>query len=105
MKMETLRKITEDAGFTNVRTYIQSGNLLFDSEDKDVKQLILKLEEMILKSFGFKVDVIVRKLADIESIVNSSQFSSLKSDEEKKYYITFLRNDFTEQLQIPFFFM
>jgi uncharacterized protein (DUF1697 family) len=103
IKMETLRKVTEDAGFTNVKTYIQSGNLVFDSDNLDVKQLTLKLEELISTSFGFQVDAIVRKLADIQAIINYSFYNDMQSDDEKRYYITFLKEEYEEQIQVPVF--
>ena len=103
IKMETLRKVTSDASFANVATYIQSGNLLFDTDEKDNQQLILKLEDLITTSFGFSVDVIIRKLSDIQIIINHSFFNDMQSDKEKKYYITFLKDEYFEKLVLPVF--
>jgi uncharacterized protein (DUF1697 family) len=103
IKMELLRKILTEAGFNDVKTYIQSGNILFNSESLDSNQLIKKLEELIELSFGFHTEVILRKLSDIELIVNLELLKSLKSDDEKKYYITFLKTEYTESIDIPLF--
>jgi uncharacterized protein (DUF1697 family) len=103
IKMETLRKVTSDVGFANVATYIQSGNLLFDTDEKDNQQLIPELEDLIRTSFGFSVDVIVRKLADIQAITNYSFYNDMQSDDEKRYYITFLKEEYDEQIQVPVF--
>ncbi len=103
IRMELLRKVISEAGFADVKTYIQSGNLLFDSAETDTKILTLQLENLIDKSFGFRTDVIVCRITEIESIVNSSHFSSLKSDDLNKYYITFLKEEFAGLPQLPVF--
>jgi len=102
IKMDVLRKVMAEAGFTDVKTYIQSGNILFTTDNQPINQLIMILENLIEKSFGFRTDVILRKLTEIEFIVNSTVFSNLRSG-EGKYYITFLKNAYTEPLTIPLF--
>jgi uncharacterized protein (DUF1697 family) len=103
IKMEHLRKALTDAGFTQVKTYIQSGNVLFDAEDQNSDELILKIEDLVEKHFGFRTDVILRKHIDVESVVNSLQFNRLKSEEERKYYITFLKEEYSGTIPVPSF--
>jgi uncharacterized protein (DUF1697 family) len=57
--METLRKLAEDAGYRSVKTYINSGNLLFRTDVAPAK-VEAQLEKAIAKEFGFTVDVVVR---------------------------------------------
>jgi uncharacterized protein (DUF1697 family) len=65
--MKELKKITEKLGYTNVSTYINSGNLFFETDEK--KNIILKhLEEAIEKHFGFSVSVILRNIEQIEAV-------------------------------------
>jgi len=103
IKMEALRQSLTDFGFGDVKTYIQSGNILFTTEEQAANQLILNIENLIEKKFGFRTDVILRKLTDIEFIVNSAVFSNLRSDDGGKYYITFLKHAYPEPLTIPLF--
>lgn len=103
LKMDILRETMSKHGFADVKTYIQSGNVLFNSEILDSSQLISRIEKLIEETFGFHADVIVRKLSEIELITNSSLFTTLKSDDEKKYYITFLQCEYTESLELPLF--
>jgi uncharacterized protein (DUF1697 family) len=103
VKMEQLRKVISDAGFFNVKTYIQSGNLLFDTDETEPVKLQVLIENLIETSFGFRTDVILRRLADIEVIVNSPFFSQLKSEDEKKYYITFLKTAYPTSIDLPLF--
>src|SRR4051812_29555622 len=58
--MEELRKLTEKTGFTEVQTFIQSGNLVFDSGRKSSEQAAMALEKAILDCFGFEVPVVAR---------------------------------------------
>lgn len=103
IKMEVLRHAFTVAGFEDVKTYIQSGNILFTTVDQDSNQLIIKIEDLIEKTFGFRTDVILRKQADIETVVNSSFFSNVLSDDGGKHYITFLKHAYTVPLIVPLF--
>jgi uncharacterized protein (DUF1697 family) len=103
IKMEALRKAFTETGFADVKTYIQSGNVIFESDVTDTKKLNLLLEGLIEKSFGFRTDVILRTHSDIESILNSLQISREKLSEERKYYITFLKEAYSEPFTIPLF--
>ena len=49
IKMETLRKVLSEAGFSDVQTYIQSGNVLFSSQVQDMSFLVLAIENLIEK--------------------------------------------------------
>jgi len=103
IRMETLRSVLTDADFTDVKTYIQSGNLVFKSNILDTKLLILTIENLIEKSFGFHTDVILRSFTDVEALVNSSSFTQIRAYTEKKHYITFLKDEYPESLNFPVF--
>jgi len=103
IKMETLRKTFAKEGFAEVKTYIQSGNVIFNSVEKDTEGLIQRIEDLIENHFGFRTNVILRKHIDIESVLNSLQFSRSESGEGKKYYITFLKEENKEPLIVPLF--
>src|SRR6476469_8639107 len=60
--MAQLRALAEELGFANVRTYVASGNLVFDGEGTGAA-LEARLERAIEHRFGFPVDVIVRSAA------------------------------------------
>lgn len=77
IKMDELRKMIESIGLESVQTYIQSGNVLFLSEeDKDT--LRKRIEAEIEKTFGFTVSVILRTDEDLERIINACPFSEEK---------------------------
>lgn len=74
IKMAELKKVFEDIGLIEVKTYIQSGNVLFKSNEKE-EQLRNKIEQGIEKTFGFSVTVILRTLKELEWIIQNCPFS------------------------------
>ncbi len=101
IKMDVLRKGLADAGYDDVKTYIQSGNILFTTKEQPANQLIKNIENLIEKKFGFHTDVILCSRTDIEAIVNWSGFSLIQSDKANKFYITFLKEEYPKPLTLP----
>lgn len=71
IKMAELAKMFADMKFKNVKTYIQSGNVLFESNEKDTAKIEIKIEKQIEKTFGFDVMVFVRTKDELEKIVKA----------------------------------
>ncbi len=74
IKMAELKRAFESIGLCEVLTYIQSGNVLFKSNDTE-ETLRIKLEHIIFETFGFSVAVVLRTAAEIEQIVMNCPFS------------------------------
>ncbi len=85
--MADLRAILEENGLSNVRTYIQSGNVIFQSRDIKIDELAWKIKQCILSRYGFEVPVLVRTKTQLESILNASPF---KDEKLEKSYFTIL---------------
>jgi uncharacterized protein (DUF1697 family) len=100
--MAELRKSLEDAGFRNVKTLLASGNVLFDTAKTPEAKLAKKIEELLESSFGFEVGVIVRSVADLHGLVQSTPFRGIKVTAETRLYVTFLSEKFTSSLQVPY---
>lgn len=103
MKMELLREAFTQAGFSDIKTYIQSGNVLFNSEISDAEKLVIAIENLIQNAFGFQCEVILRRMSDIKSLVSSPLFKKVKSEIDSKYYITFLRDRYIGNINLPLF--
>src|SRR5690348_4339327 len=80
----------EKAGFDDVRTYIQSGNVLFSSGEKDVKKLTAKSEKALKDLTGHEVPVITRSIADIKKLLKTDPFGKAKDHEKANVYVVFL---------------
>ena len=87
VKMEDLRKAFESLKFKNVKTYINSGNVLFDSEEKS--DLIRKeIKDKLNKLLGYEIEVFIQNIKQLKNIIKLNPFKKAKKDEMK--YATFL---------------
>jgi len=90
VKMERLRASFEALGFGGVRTYVQSGNVIFESEPKSAAELSKKIEEKIQRDFGFTVPVLVKTSKEIAQIVSDNPLVKEKGIDHSKLHVTFL---------------
>ncbi len=74
IKMAELRHMFEMMGFSRVQTYIQSGNVLFESEESE-DILVERIQKEIELVFGFSISVIVRTAAELEWITENCPFT------------------------------
>lgn len=74
IKMIDLRQAFESLELCEVKTYIQSGNVLFKSDEEE-ENLIKKIEDRIKEVFGFSINVILRNASEIVEIIQNCPFS------------------------------
>lgn len=67
VSMIDLKNCFEKAGFLNVTTYINSGNVIFESEETDEEVLVMKCEEMLKADFGFYIRTAVISAGELKS--------------------------------------
>lgn len=96
VEMSKLKKVFEDLGFANVSTYINSGNVIFDSEQINQSTLASKIEEGIAKTFGFSVPVIIRTAENIQNLAKDVP-ASWRNDSDQKTDILFLWDKFDSE--------
>jgi uncharacterized protein (DUF1697 family) len=92
VKMDALRKLLEANGFTDVKTLLASGNVVFASKDSDAGKLRNKLEKIIEEEFGFAVSVVLRSDKEIATLVKADPFKGVKVDKDTRLYVTFMTN-------------
>jgi uncharacterized protein (DUF1697 family) len=99
IRMDELKGVHEALGFKDVISYIQSGNVVFTSDDADVARLWRQIEDGFEKTFGFHVEVIVRTSAELREIIEKNPFQSQSDIESKRVVVLFLaaRPDVTAQ--------
>lgn len=90
IKMDLLRQMFVDMGFSLVQSYIQSGNLIFQSNDVDKKLLEEKIANGILTNFGYKVPVIVLKAEEMKNIIQKNPFIGEETKDVSFLHVTFL---------------
>ena len=89
IKMANLKILFEKAGFTNVQTYIQSGNVIFNSKNSDIKTIKIKIEKKIKEIYKFDVEVFIITNSKLKSVLQKNPFIKKKKEIER-LYITFL---------------
>jgi uncharacterized protein (DUF1697 family) len=86
--MADLRKLFGEAGYEDVRTYVQSGNIVLSSAAKPAK-LGTECAELISERFGFDVPVIVRTRDELAKVVAADPLGHV-ADNPKRYQVSFL---------------
>ncbi|KQX00949.1 DUF1697 domain-containing protein [Flavobacterium sp. Root420] len=90
MKMEALKTMLENIGFTNVRTYLQSGNVFVDTEEESASKVGFIIKQEIFKVFGHEVPTIVITKEDLELCFKNSPYLKGKDIDTKKLYVAFV---------------
>ena len=88
--MNELKSLHEALGFRDVITYIQSGNVVFTSDETDPFQIASQIEESFAQKFGFRSQVIVRTAAELEEAIANNPFQHSPEKESKAVLIVFL---------------
>ncbi len=92
LKMELLRSIYESLKLEDVKTYIQSGNVLFNSNTKNIEKIKNEIVKSIEKQSGLSVSVIIRKNKEIKNIIENNPFIKSGNNETERMYVTFLES-------------
>ncbi|QSF45501.1 DUF1697 domain-containing protein [Paenibacillus tianjinensis] len=90
IKMQDLKAMFESLGCGNVRTYIQSGNIVFESGESSGEGLVPIIEKRIRETFGFEVPVILRTMEELESAIQANPFQLEAQEDYKRLYVSFL---------------
>lgn len=90
VKMDRLREVFKSMGFSNVETFIASGNVIFDTKSKDADSLVMKIEKGLRESLGFEVATFIRSDSELAAIANYKPFPQTQLDSATALNIAFL---------------
>ncbi|MFA7360175.1 MAG: DUF1697 domain-containing protein [Candidatus Kapaibacterium sp.] len=90
IKMDALKKSYAELGFTNILTYIQSGNVIFQFKKSDHLKIENVIKNKISDEYGFDVPVIVKDAIDLKNVVKNNSFLNNKNVDFSKLHVTFL---------------
>jgi len=90
IKMDALKEMFQSLKFKNVATYIQSGNILFETIETEEGKLLSKIEKEIAKVFGLQIDVFLRSEDEIITIIEDRPFKKVEGREDVKLNVSFL---------------
>ncbi len=100
IKMPDLKEMYEELKFKDIVTYIQSGNIIFNSNQNVSNQnLAKKIEKGISEKFKLAVPVIIRTINEMESILKINPFLKMPGIDIEKLHVTFLE-EIPEQLKL-----
>ncbi|HVM86902.1 MAG TPA: DUF1697 domain-containing protein [Puia sp.] len=90
IKMDLLKKIFKDAGFKNVQTYIQSGNVIFQSKKSAIEDLQKKIANEIFLQTKFEVPVLVLEPHELKETLDNNPFLTARREDIQFLHVTFL---------------
>jgi len=93
IKMDALRALYESLKLRDAHTYVQSGNVIFRSDERDVMRIAKRIEEGIERKFGFRPEVILRTAAEMREVIARNPFAKRRGIEPGKLLVTFLARD------------
>lgn len=89
IKMADLKESFEKEGFTNVVTYINSGNVIFETNEKNTGSICARLEKAVEDRFGYAIKIVVVSHVQLEEIVEKIP-PSWKKGEDLRCYVSFI---------------
>ena len=96
IKMTNLKEYFENIGFTDVATYIQSGNVVFRSDERDADELMSKIERALSARFAYTSRVVVLTHKQLTRVVEHAPDGFGKEPEQYRYDVIFLKKPLTE---------
>lgn len=96
IKMDALKKMFEKLNFKSIQTYIQSGNVVFTTAEKDPKKIEKLISLEIKKEFGFDVPVIILHVNTLKEIIDSNPFAKDHVKDISFLHVTFLADNPTK---------
>jgi uncharacterized protein (DUF1697 family) len=91
IRMADLKTCFETAGFANVATYIQSGNVLFEAPEKDDALIAGRIQDALAETFGYQSWVAIRSHHQMRTIVAGAPAGFGTEPEQYRYNVLFLR--------------
>jgi uncharacterized protein (DUF1697 family) len=93
IKMDALRALYESLKLRDPHTYIQSGNVVFRNEERDLLVVTKRVQNGIERTFGFRPDVIVRTASELRDVIARNPFAKRRDIHPGKLLIMFLASD------------
>ena len=103
VKMDYLRELFTQLGFTGVRSYIQSGNLFFETPQTDRVALTQTIEQHLHEALGYQVAVFLRTIPEIEQIVESNPFQDIEVLPDMRCCVVFTAQKIPDALPLPIY--
>jgi uncharacterized protein (DUF1697 family) len=98
IRMEPLRNMLKVMGFENVASYVNSGNLAFDTKKTADDKLAKRIHDAIEKQLGFNVTVMVRSMDEIREVISKNPYEG-QYESHKDLHVFFFGNELSSEHQ------
>lgn len=102
VKMDRLRELFGELGFDRVRSYIQTGNVFFESHEQDKRALRTTIERHLRTALGYEVATCVRTVAEMDHLLARDPFSGIAVTPDVRLAVSFLAEPVTITLPLPY---
>ncbi len=100
--MEELRNLYESLGLADVKTLLNSGNVVFSCKPMGEEELFGKIEKAFVKKFGFDSRIILRTKSDIERLIRLDPFKGITMTKDVRLNVSFLRDAPKGGVKLPY---
>ncbi|MFI6898818.1 DUF1697 domain-containing protein [Streptomyces sp. NPDC050256] len=101
VKMEYLRGLFTEMGFDSVRSYIQSGNVFFESDETDRAVLGARVRERLAQELGYEVAVCLRTVPELEELIALDPFKKVTVTDDLRCCVVFTTERIDPELPLP----
>jgi len=101
MRNDKLRGVFENLGFSNVKTVISSGNVIFESPSRSVKKLEEIIETALPEQLGFTSTTIIRSQGQLQRLVDKNPFKGMEHSQTSSLNVTFLKKKRRTDIKFP----
>jgi uncharacterized protein (DUF1697 family) len=98
IKMADLVSAFAALGYKSIETYVQSGNVVFDCEEKDPATIVVKIEAKLLRSFGTEIQALVRTAPGFAKMPGKNPFLDKPAGVFETLYVTFLSTSMEKRI-------
>jgi len=101
IKMADLRDLLNQAGFENVQTYIQSGNVILEAKKWNEDEISARVKAVIANHYGYDIAVMALSVSDFQDVIKNNPFPNVPESEYKALVVTLL-SDLPNLDNLPF---
>jgi uncharacterized protein (DUF1697 family) len=102
VKMEEMRGLFSNMGFANVRSYIQTGNIFFESSERDQQLLRTTIEARLRAALGYDVPTCLRTVEELEQVLALDPFRDVVVTHDMRLAVNFLAEPTKVDLSLPY---
>ncbi|MDP3929735.1 MAG: DUF1697 domain-containing protein [Bacteroidota bacterium] len=100
--MKDLVALLQHLGYTEIKTILNSGNVIFSAPTMAEPKLAAEMEQALSTSFHFSIPVIVLSLEAIQNLMAVNPFSEIEPTKDTRFYVSFLKERSKANLDLPY---